>query len=100
MRKVIIFISIVLCQVAAWAQGTPQERYIQKWAPTAVREMYRSGVPASITLAQGILESRYGLSPLASEGNNHFGIKCHKDWKGKSMRYDDDAKGELALIHN
>lgn len=89
-----------MCQVAAWAQGTPQERYIQKWAPTAVREMYRSGVPASITLAQGILESRYGLSPLASEGNNHFGIKCHKDWKGKSMRYDDDAKGECFRVYD
>lgn len=62
--------------------------------------MYRSGVPASITLAQGILESRYGLSPLASEGNNHFGIKCHKDWKGKSMRYDDDAKGECFRVYD
>ena len=100
MRKVIIFISLVLCQVAALAQGTPQERYIQKWAPTAVREMYRSGVPASITLAQGILESRYGLSSLATEGNNHFGIKCHKDWKGKSMRYDDDAKGECFRVYD
>lgn len=100
MRKVIIFISIVLCQVAALAQGTPQERYIQKWAPTAVREMYRSGVPASITLAQGILESRYGLSSLATEGNNHFGIKCHKDWKGKSMRYDDDARGECFRVYD
>lgn len=100
MRKVIIFISIVLCQAAALAQGTPQERYIQKWAPTAVREMYRSGVPASITLAQGILESRYGLSSLATEGNNHFGIKCHKDWKGKSMRYDDDARGECFRVYD
>ncbi len=62
--------------------------------------MYRSGVPASITLAQGILESRYGLSALASEGNNHFGIKCHKDWKGKSMRYDDDAKGECFRVYD
>lgn len=100
MKKVIIFISLLLCQVAALAQGTPQERYIQKWAPTAVREMYRSGVPASITLAQGILESRYGLSPLASEGNNHFGIKCHKDWKGKTMHYDDDAKGECFRVYD
>ncbi len=100
MRRVIIFIGFVLCQVAALAQGTPQERYIQKWAPTAVREMYRSGVPASITLAQGILESRFGLSSLASEGNNHFGIKCHKDWKGKSMRYDDDAKGECFRVYD
>ncbi len=62
--------------------------------------MYRSGVPASITLAQGILESRYGLSSLATEGNNHFGIKCHKDWKGKSMRYDDDAKGECFRVYD
>ncbi len=100
MRRVIIFIGFVLCQVAVLAQGTPQERYIQKWAPTAVREMYRSGVPASITLAQGILESRFGLSSLASEGNNHFGIKCHKDWKGKSMRYDDDAKGECFRVYD
>ena len=100
MKKVIIFISLLLCQFVALAQGTPQERYIQKWAPTAVREMYRSGVPASITLAQGILESRYGLSPLASEGNNHFGIKCHKDWKGKTMRYDDDAKGECFRVYD
>jgi len=100
MRKIVIFISLVLCHVAALAQDTPQERYIQKWAPTAVREMYRSGVPASITLAQGILESRYGLSPLAAEGNNHFGIKCHKDWKGKSMRYDDDAKGECFRVYD
>ena len=100
MKKVIIFISLLLCQLVALAQGTPQERYIQKWAPTAVREMYRSGVPASITLAQGILESRYGLSPLASEGNNHFGIKCHKDWKGKTMRYDDDAKGECFRVYD
>ena len=100
MRKIVIFITLVLCQAAALGQGTPQERYIQKWAPTAVREMYRSGVPASITLAQGILESRYGLSSLATEGNNHFGIKCHKDWKGKSMRYDDDAKGECFRVYD
>ena len=100
MKRVIIFISLLLCQVAALAQGTPQERYIQKWAPTAVREMYRSGVPASITLAQGLLESRYGLSSLASDGNNHFGIKCHKDWTGKTMRYDDDAKGECFRVYD
>ena len=100
MKKILIFINLILCQISLLAQGTPQERYIQKWAPTAVREMYRSGVPASITLAQGILESRYGLSALASEGNNHFGIKCHKDWKGKSMRYDDDAKGECFRVYD
>ena len=76
------------------------EKYVQKWAPTAVREMYRSGVPASITLAQGMLESRCGLSELASKGNNHFGIKCHSDWKGKSMKADDDRKAECFRVYD
>lgn len=73
---------------------SPQERYVEQYAPLAVEEMYRSGVPASITLAQGLLESRYGLSELAVKGNNHFGIKCHNTWEGKRMYYDDDSKGE------
>ncbi len=67
--------------------------YIKKWSSLAVSEMRRSGVPASITLAQGMLESRYGLSELAVKANNHFGIKCH-NWKGASIRVDDDKKGE------
>lgn len=82
------------------AADTPQQRYIDRWAATAVREMYRSGVPASITLAQGILESRSGLSALAAEGNNHFGIKCHKDWKGKTMRVDDDRRSECFRVYD
>jgi len=82
------------------ASDTPQQKYIERWAATAVREMYRSGVPASITLAQGILESRSGLSALATEGNNHFGIKCHKDWKGRTMKVDDDRKGECFRVYD
>lgn len=78
----------------------PIQKYVEQWAPTAVREMYRSGVPASITLAQGILESRYGLSPLAANGNNHFGIKCHKDWTGKKQFHDDDEKGECFRVYD
>ena len=70
--------------LAVSADKSPQEKYIAKYSATAVREMYRTGVPASITLAQGLLESRYGQSELASKGNNHFGIKCH-DWKGKTI---------------
>lgn len=73
---------------------TPQVRYVEKYAALAVDEMYRSGVPASITLAQGLLESRYGLSELATEGNNHFGIKCHNNWQGGKVYHDDDKKGE------
>ena len=91
-------VSVVLLLISA--ADTPQQRYIDRWAATAVREMYRSGVPASITLAQGILESRSGLSALAAEGNNHFGIKCHKDWKGKTMRVDDDRKGECFRVYD
>lgn len=75
-------------------QKTPQQAYIDQFASLAVEEMYRSGVPASITLAQGLLESRYGLSDLAAKGNNHFGIKCHNNWQGGRMYHDDDRKGE------
>ncbi len=82
----------LFASVAALAQS-PQEAYIERYARTAVDEMYRSGVPASITLAQGLLESRYGLSSLAADGNNHFGIKCH-DWKGKKQYADDDRRKE------
>ena len=71
-----------------------QEIYIDKYASIAVSEMYRSGVPASITLAQGLLESGYGRSELALKSNNHFGIKCHNGWKGGRVYHDDDAKGE------
>ncbi|MCH2046829.1 MAG: glucosaminidase domain-containing protein [Saprospiraceae bacterium] len=59
-----------------------RKSYIHKYLPVAVREMHRSGIPASITLAQGLLESRYGTSKLAREAHNHFGIKCGKNWEG------------------
>ncbi|MFY7672668.1 glucosaminidase domain-containing protein [Tenacibaculum sp. MEBiC06402] len=70
------------------------KEYIEKFAPIAVREMHRYKIPASITLAQGILESGSGRSPLAIRSNNHFGIKCHKGWEGKSVTHDDDEIGE------
>ena len=79
---------------ASPAENTPQQRYIDKYADLAVEEMRRSGVPASITLAQGLLESRYGQSDLAVKGNNHFGIKCHSNWNGPKMRVDDDKEKE------
>lgn len=91
-RLLIILLAAVIFTAAS--DKTPQQLYIEKYAVTAVREMYRSGVPASITLAQGLLESRYGESRLASEGNNHFGIKCHRDWTGKTIYADDDEKNE------
>ena len=68
--------------------------YIKKYSPLAISEMERSGIPASITLAQGCWESQNGNSILATDGNNHFGIKCKAEWKGKKIYHDDDAKGE------
>jgi len=68
--------------------------YVQKYAPIARKEMKKHGIPASITLAQGILESGSGKSELARKSNNHFGIKCHNTWNGKKVYHDDDEKGE------
>lgn len=99
-RTALLTVAALAAMLLLISGGNPIETYIEKWAPVAVEEMYRSGVPASITLAQGILESRYGLSELASKGNNHFGIKCHKDWKGRTMAYDDDAKGECFRVYD
>ncbi len=70
-----------------------REEYVEMYSKWAVGEMNRSGIPASITLAQGILESNNGNSTLATKGNNHFGIKCH-GWKGKKIIHDDDKKNE------
>lgn len=69
-------------------------QYIEKYHIMAVVEMHRSGIPASITLAQGLLESGDGNSSLAREANNHFGIKCHNDWTGKKVYQDDDERNE------
>lgn len=71
-----------------------REEYIQKYYKLAISEMERSGIPASITLAQGCWESQNGNSVLATEGNNHFGIKCKADWTGKKIYHDDDARQE------
>ena len=73
---------------------TTPEQYIAQYKDAAIEEMKKSGVPASITLAQGMLESAYGNSRLARKARNHFGIKCHSDWSGPSIKKDDDAKNE------
>ncbi|WP_111706659.1 glucosaminidase domain-containing protein [Lutibacter citreus] len=68
--------------------------YIERFNATAMYEMRTHKIPASITLAQGILESGSGYSELTLRSNNHFGIKCHKGWTGKKVYHDDDEKGE------
>ncbi len=73
--------------------GSAQD-YINQYKDLAVREMNRTGVPASITLAQGMIESDYGRSRLAREANNHFGIKCHSTWKGPTITHHDDKRNE------
>lgn len=78
---------------------TASERYKLRNEPMAVSEAIRSGVPASITLAQGILESKAGLSELAVKANNHFGIKCH-GWSGEHIIADDDQPGECFRKYN
>lgn len=102
MRHFIVFFAVISLfmfpvktanVVSAQKTGQDQLSYIEKYSKIAVSERQRSGVPASITLAQGMLESGNGKSELAVKANNHFGIKCH-DWKGARVYYDDDAKGE------
>ncbi|WP_353084441.1 glucosaminidase domain-containing protein [Flavobacterium sp.] len=68
--------------------------YIEKYKEIAKKDMIDYGIPASITLGQGILESGAGTGPLSIQANNHFGIKCHKEWNGPSVNYDDDTEQE------
>ena len=74
--------------------------YIKQYKNLAISEMHRYGIPASITLAQGILESGSGKSRLALDANNHFGIKCHVHWEGPSVYHDDDEKQECFRKYN
>lgn len=94
-RRLFILIILGLFALVGVAQTHSHARkaYIHKYADLAVSEMKRTGVPASISLAQGILESNSGRSDLAIKAKNHFGIKCH-DWTGKGFYMDDDAKDE------
>ncbi|MCF6403886.1 glucosaminidase domain-containing protein [Chitinophaga filiformis] len=78
----------------AQTQSASTQQYIAKYKDIAITEMQRSGVPASIKLAQGILETQSGGSWLVQNSNNHFGIKCKNNWTGESVRYDDDARQE------
>ncbi|MBL7883464.1 MAG: glucosaminidase domain-containing protein [Bacteroidia bacterium] len=91
-------ISFLLLSTLCFAQPAEHKltavEYIEKFKEDAIKEMLVHGVPASITLSQGMLESGNGNSDLAVYANNHFGIKCHKGWEGPSYIKDDDAKDE------
>ena len=75
------------------------DRYVKTYAEVAQQEMKSYDIPASITLAQGILESGMGDSRLATQANNHFGIKCHREWRGERIYHDDDEKGECFRVY-
>lgn len=92
-RLTIILLLTVNVILAQSGKENTREEYISQYKDLAMQEMKRTGIPASITLAQGILESGNGNSRLATKANNHFGIKCH-NWTGPSVRHDDDSKNE------
>lgn len=98
MKKIVLLLTMFWVFVAFTAQPKPDEKspsdvYLEKYAGYAVEEMLKSGVPASITLAQGMLESNYGRSELAVNANNHFGIQCHSSWTGE--RYKSMDSGQM-----
>jgi LysM repeat protein len=100
--KTLVTLAVVAVTSVSWAEGShkiTQKEYVDQWSAVAVEQMAQFGIPASITLAQGILESGNGNSELAVKGNNHFGIKCH-GWNGKKMYVDDDAKDECFRVYN
>ena len=100
MKLMSLFLS---CAVSSLVLGSNEKQiskkeYVEQWRSTAVQQMVQFKIPASITLAQAILESGSGNSELAKNGNNHFGIKCH-DWTGETMYIDDDKKGECFRVY-
>ena len=96
MRKIASIIVLSCLSVGLWAQSknATYEAYIDEYREVAIEQQRKHGIPASITMAQAILESAAGQSELATKANNHFGIKCHNGWKGGRVYHDDDAKGE------
>lgn len=96
--KKVLFYSIISLALSGQMSAQDRQLYIEQFSAIAISEMHRTGIPASIKLAQGILESNAGASSLAIKANNHFGIKCGNAWRGKKMyRKDDDRnrKGQL-----
>ena len=93
------FLFFITIPLNSLAQKTATLIYIDQFKDIAISEMKRTGIPASITLAQGIIESNSGESNLALNYKNHFGIKCKSDWKGETTYQDDDAKQECFRVY-
>ena len=105
MRLSLHFLGILLLSLACLSAGaesqrklTSYQKYISKYSDLAIQHQKKYRIPASITLAQGLLESGAGQSDLARRSNNHFGIKCHSDWRGGRVYHDDDLRGECFKV--
>ena len=98
---ILVLILLLSCSMThaqmRWNQS--YQTYINQYKDLAIEQMLRYRIPASITLAQGLFESRAGLSDLVRQGNNHFGIKCH-NWTGPTQYHDDDARGECFRVYS
>lgn len=97
MKRNLFFLVFILSFLSVGAQtrwNAQYQEYVDQWSSVAIEQMNRYRIPASITLAQGLLESGAGRSELAREGNNHFGIKCHNGWTGPTVYKDDDQRND------
>lgn len=99
-RNAILMVCSLFIFSNSFAQKSRIDSYVEQYKSLAIEEMIRTGIPASITLAQGLLETGFGQSELAVNANNHFGIKCKSDWTGEKVYHDDDAKGECFRKYN
>ena len=90
----LLFFIATLAEAATQRKIPSYEKYIKTYSALAIEQQKKYKIPASITLAQGLLESGAGQSDLARRSNNHFGIKCHSDWRGGRVYHDDDLRGE------
>lgn len=99
MRKVVLLFISTAVSVVIYAQSANIKLYVDTYKEIAINEEIRSGVPAAITLAQGILESQCGKSELCQKSNNHFGVKCKENWAGPTTTHDDDIKGECFRVY-
>ncbi|MDQ2721503.1 MAG: LysM peptidoglycan-binding domain-containing protein [Bacteroidota bacterium] len=95
----VILFFFLTCFSQSFGQKITAQQYVQQYKDLAIREMKRMGVPAAITLAQGLLETESGNSDLLMRSNNHFGIKCKSTWNASSVTHDDDAAGECFRVY-
>ncbi len=103
-KVILLLVSLLITVGSSIAQTTEKrisyQEYIEVYKDIAIKKMHEYRIPASITLAQGLLESGSGNSALCKDANNHFGIKCHKEWTGMTYIMDDDEKGECFRKYN